>query len=198
MTMRTRGSNRCAPVLAARRKTGARVRPPILFALDGEAHAAAGRSDAALIGVDEAIAISSETGERWAIAEIIRIKAQILSKLGRGVADEVEALLSESIEAARLQSVKSWLVRAARDLVQFQWGRGREHDALKLLRSMYRQFARGFGTADLVTTKALMEPRSAGRMPGAKAKKTAVSGGFPKGSSGPEGRNRAHAPRLFL
>ena len=175
--------------LAAWRKTGARLWLPIFVALEGEAHAAAGRSDAALRAVDEAIAISGETGERWAIAEVIRLKAQILSKSGRGEADEIEALLNESIETARLQGAKSWQLRAACDLVQFQRGRGREHDALKLLRSIYRQFTEGFGTADLITAKALMEAGSAGRKRGGKAKKAAASVGAHKGSNGPEGSN---------
>jgi hypothetical protein len=197
MTMRTRGSNRCAPVLAARRKTGARVRLPILFALDGEAHAAVGRN-AALIGVDEAIAISGETGERWAIAEIIGIKVQILSKSGRGVADEVEALLSESIEAARLQSVKSWLMGAARDLVQFQWGRRprtrrAEAAAIHVPAICQGIWHSGFGNHQ-GSHGASFRRTDAGR----KGKKDGVSGGFPKGSSGPGGRNRTHAPRLFL
>jgi predicted ATPase len=77
--------------LAAWRKTGARLWLPIFVALEGEAHAAAGRSDAALRAVNEAISISRETGERWAIAEVIRLKAKILSKSGRGEADEIEA-----------------------------------------------------------------------------------------------------------
>jgi class 3 adenylate cyclase/predicted ATPase len=166
--------------LAAWRKTGARLWLPIFVALEGEAHAAAGRSDAALRAVDEAITISGETGERWAIAEVVRLKAQILSKSGRGKADEVEALLNESIEAARLQGAKSWQLRAACDLVQFQRGRGREHDALKLLRSIYLQFTEGFGTADLITAKALMEESgSTGQKRGRKAQKAALSGGAP-------------------
>jgi class 3 adenylate cyclase/predicted ATPase len=166
--------------LAAWRKTGARLWLPIFVALEGEAHAAAGRSDAALQAVDEAIAISGETGERWAIAEVIRLKAQILSKSGRGEADEIEALLNESIETARLQSAKSWQLRAACDLVQFQQGRGREHDALKLLRSIYRQFTEGFGSPDLIAAQALMEAGSAGRKRARKAEKAAGSGGANK------------------
>jgi predicted ATPase len=166
--------------LAAWRKTGARLWLPIFVALEGEAHAAAGRSDAALQAVDEAIAISGETGERWAIAEVIRLKAQILSKSGRGEADEIEALLNESIETARLQSAKSWQLRAACDLVQFQQGRGREHDALKLLRSIYRQFTEGFGSPDLIAAQALMEAGSAGRKRARKAEKAAGSRGANK------------------
>jgi class 3 adenylate cyclase/predicted ATPase len=161
--------------LAAWRKTGARLWLPIFIALEGEAHAAAGRSDAALRAVDEAIAISAETGERWAIAEVIRIKAQILLKSGRGETDEVEALLNESIETARSQGAKSWQLRSACDLVRFQRGRGPERGALKLLRSIYRQFTEGFGTADLMTAKALIETGAPGRKRGGKAQKAVAS-----------------------
>jgi class 3 adenylate cyclase/predicted ATPase len=167
--------------LAAWRKTGARLWLPIFVALEGEAHAAAGRNEAALQAIDEAIAISGETGERWAIAEVIRLKAQILSKSGRGEAAEIEALLNESIETARLQGAKSWQLRAACDLVQFQRQRNREHDALKLLRSIYRQFTEGFGTQDLITAKALIETGSAGRKRDGKGEKTAASAGAQKG-----------------
>ena len=80
--------------------------------------------------VDQAIAISEETGERWAIAEVLRLKAQILLKSGRGAAGEIEALLKESIEAARSQGARSWQLRTACDLVEFQRGRGGEQEAL--------------------------------------------------------------------
>jgi class 3 adenylate cyclase/predicted ATPase len=178
--------------LAAWRKTGARLWLPIFIALEGEAHAAAGRSDAALRAVDEAIAISGETGERWAIAEVIRLKAQILSKSGRGEADEIESLLNESIETAGLQGAKSWQLRAACDLVQFQRERGREHDALRLLRSIYQQFTEGFGTVDLVTAKAVMEAGSGARKRGGKAEMASASARVPKGFD----RSRSNNPRI--
>jgi class 3 adenylate cyclase/predicted ATPase len=155
--------------LAAWRKTGSRLWLPIFVALEGEAHAAAGRSEAALQAVDQAIAISEETGERWAIAEVLRLKARILMKSGRGAADEVEALLNESIETARLQGARSWQLRTASDLVEFQRGRGGEQKALELLRSIYRQFAAGFDTPDLINAKALLHGASA--QGGRKAKK---------------------------
>ena len=195
MTIRRRVSNRSAPVL----QPGARLERASGFRfsslLKGKPHAAAGRSDAALGAVDEAISISGETGERWAIAEVIRLKAQILARSGRGEADEVEALLNESIETARLQGAKSWRPRAACDLVQFQRERGREHDSLKLLRSIYRQFTEGFGTEDLVTAKALMETGSGARKRGGKAQKAAASGRSGKGVERSGRKNRRHAAR---
>jgi len=152
--------------LAAWRQTGSRLWLPIFVALEGEAHAAAGRNDAALQAVDQGIAISRETGERWAIAEVLRLKAQILLKSGRGAAGEIEALLNQSIEAARAQGARSWQLRTASDLVEFQRGRGGEQEALDLLRSIYRQFTEGFGTPDLIRAKALLEgaPAPGGRM----------------------------------
>jgi len=156
--------------LAAWRNTGSRLWLPIFVALEGEAHAAAGRSDAALQAVDQAIAISEETGERWAIAEVLRLKAQILIKSGRGAADEIEALLNQSIDAARSQGARSWQLRTASDLVEFQRGRGAD-EALGLLRSIYRQFTEGFDTPDLVNARALLEGAAAERKQGRKAKK---------------------------
>ncbi len=158
--------------LAAWRKTGSRLWLPIFVALEGEAHAAAGRNDAALHAVDQAIAISEETGERWAIAEVLRLKAQILLKSGRGAADEIETLLKESLAAARLQGASSWQLRTACDLVEFKRGLGGGQEALALLRSIYRQFTEGFGTPDHVKAKALLQgsPAQGGR----KARKAAA------------------------
>jgi predicted ATPase len=65
--------------LAAWRKTGARLWLPIFLALKAEAHAKAGRSDTALNTIEEALTISDETGEHWAVAEVLRIKAGVSS-----------------------------------------------------------------------------------------------------------------------
>ncbi|MGH9615024.1 MAG: hypothetical protein ACRD4P_18320, partial [Bryobacteraceae bacterium] len=176
--------------LAAWRNTGSRLWLPIFVALEGEAHAAAGRSDAALQAVDQAIAISQETGERWAIAEVLRLKAQILMKSGRGGPDEVEALLQESIDAGRLQGARSWQLRTACDLVEFQRGRGGE--ALELLRSIYRQFTEGFDTPDLINAKALLQGSPARGKP--KAKKAGASSGTPRRPErSAEGKPRARS-----
>jgi class 3 adenylate cyclase/tetratricopeptide (TPR) repeat protein len=177
--------------LAAWRKTGARLWLPIFVALEGEAHAAAGRSDAALRAVDEAIAISSETGERWAIAEVLRLKAQILSKSGRGEADEIEALLNESMNTAGSQGAKSWRLRTACDLVQFQRGRSGEQEALRQLQSIYQQFTEGFGTPDLINAKALLEAASAQGIRGGKAQE--ASAGTRTNERSGRGRPRARS-----
>ena len=143
--------------LAAWRNTGARLWLPIFLALKAEAHAKAGRSDTALKTIDEALAISDETGERWAVAEVLRIKAALLQATKRAADEEIEHLLVKSLETARRQQALSWQLRTACDLARFWQGQGRDDEALTLLQSIYGQFTEGFGTADLIQAKALLE-----------------------------------------
>ena len=143
--------------LAAWRKTGARLWLPTFLALKAEAHAGAGLSDAALKIIDEALAISDETGERWAVAEVLRIKAGLLQVHGPAAADEIETLLRQSLETGRRQQALSWQLRAACDLVRLWQGQGRDDEALTLLEAIYNQFTEGFGTRDLIHAKALLK-----------------------------------------
>src|SRR6266508_4001850 len=143
--------------LAAWRKTGARLWLPIFLALKAEAHAKVGRSDIALSIIEEALAISDETGERWAVAEMLRIKAGLLQAIGRAAAEEIESLLVESLETGRRQQALSWQLRTACDLARLWQGQDRTEEALTLLQSTYDQFTEGFDTADVIQAEALLE-----------------------------------------
>jgi class 3 adenylate cyclase/predicted ATPase len=143
--------------LAAWRKTGARLWLPIFLALKAEAHAKTGRSDFALKIIEEALAISDETGERWAVAEVLRIKAGLLQAPKRVAAHEIESLLVKSLETGRRQQALSWQLRTACDLARLWQAQGRSEEALTLLQSIYDRFTEGFGTADLIQAQALLE-----------------------------------------
>jgi predicted ATPase len=143
--------------IAAWRKTGARLWLPIFLALKAEARVKLGRSDTALNIIEEALAISDETGERWAVAEVLRVKAGLLQATERAAADEIENLLIKSLETARRQQALSWQLRTGCDLVHLWQGQGRGDEALTLLQSIYDQFTEGFGTADLIHARALLE-----------------------------------------
>ncbi len=141
--------------LAAWRKTGARLWLPIFLALEAEAHAKAGRSDTALQVIAEAALISEETGERWAVAEVLRMKAGLLLATGRP-AEEVEALLVNSLQIARHQQARSWELRTACDLARLWQQQGRGAEALQLVQTIYDQLTEGFDIADLRDAKALL------------------------------------------
>ena len=143
--------------LAAWRKTGARLWLPIFLALEAEVHAKAGRNDVALQAIEQALATSDETGEKWAVAEVLRIKAGLLLAAGRARAEEIESVLIASLEVARHQKALCWELRTSCDLARLWQGQGRGKEALKLLRSIYNQFTEGLETADLQYAKALIE-----------------------------------------
>jgi predicted ATPase len=140
--------------VAAWRSTGARLWLPIFLALEAEAHAKAGHSETALQVIAEALLISEETGERWAIAEVLRIKAGLLLTIGRPT-EEVEALLVSSLQIARHQQARSWQLRTTCDLARLWQHQGRDAEALQLVQATYDQFTEGFDTADLRDAAAL-------------------------------------------
>jgi class 3 adenylate cyclase/DNA-binding response OmpR family regulator/predicted ATPase len=143
--------------VVAWQQRGARLWLPFFLTLEAETCAKAGRGDAALEAIEAALAISKETGERWAMAEMLRVKARSLQAVGRAEAGEIETILVSSLEIARTQQARCWELRASCDLARLWQGQGRGTKALMLLQSVYEQFTEGFDTADLRDAKALME-----------------------------------------
>ena len=114
-----------------------------------------GNIDTALAAVDQAIAIADETGERWAMAEVLRTKATSLLEAHKST--EAEACLIEGLRIAREQGARCWELRTAMDLARLwsQWRR--DEAALEVLGSVYAQFTEGFDTPDLKDAKALLD-----------------------------------------
>jgi class 3 adenylate cyclase/predicted ATPase len=143
--------------LSAWQATGARLWLPIFLALKAQAFAKQGGIDAALQTIEQAIAISNETSERWAIAEVLRLKASFLLAAGRARPAEIEALLVESLEIARGQQAHSWQLRTACDLARLWREQGRCEEAVKLLQTSYDQFTEGFETLDVTCARKLLD-----------------------------------------
>jgi DNA-binding response OmpR family regulator/class 3 adenylate cyclase/predicted ATPase len=138
-------------------KAGARLWMPMFLLLEAETYVKAGRDEAALGAIEQALAICEDTGERWAIAEVLRIKARLLLSTGRSKNyHEIEAILLNSLEIAQHQEARCWQLRASCDLAHVWQRQGRSKKALKLLQSMYDQFTEGFDTADLRDAQALL------------------------------------------
>ena len=106
--------------------------------------------------IEQAIAISEETGERWYLAEILRLKAELLLASARP-GDRVEIFLTRSLEIARSQKARCWELRTACDLASLWQSGGRENEALQLLKPVYAQFTKGFGSVDLRQAKRILD-----------------------------------------
>jgi predicted ATPase len=145
----------CAGVVAWR-DGGARLWMPTFLALEAEAYARAGRSEAALQAVEQALAVSNETGECWAKPELLRIKAGLLLATGHAPTSEVEGLLVNGVTLARRQHEPCFELRAACDLARLKQSQGRRNEALTLLRSVCKRQREGSNMEELREAKTLM------------------------------------------
>ncbi len=150
--------------VAAWRDAGAGLWLPLFLMLLAQAMVKAGGNEAAIAVIDQAIAIAEQMDERWCMAEILRIKASLLSETGHA-SDQVEILLVRSLDIARSQKARCWELRAACDLASLWQDSGRSKEARLLLRSIYSQFTEGFESADLRHAKLILDGLEMGLSP---------------------------------
>jgi predicted ATPase len=123
-----------------------------------EALGRAGEIAGGLAVAEGAIARSEQNEGRWAIAELLRVKGELLLLQGApAAAAAAEDHFRQALGWARRQGALSWELRAAMSLARLLHDQGRPADAIALLQPVYDQFTEGFETADLKTAKALLD-----------------------------------------
>jgi len=111
--------------------------------------------------LDEALADGARREERWCMAELLRMKAEMLLGMNAsGSESYVEELLQQSLDWARRQGALAWELRAVTSLGRLWRDQGRSADATALLEPVYDRFTEGFATADLKAAKALLDDLS--------------------------------------
>jgi len=129
-----------------------------MIPLMAEALGHAGQIADGLTAITEAIEQSEHTKEFLLIAELLRIKGELLlMQDAQGAATGGRGSLSASARLARRQGVLSLELRAATSLTRLLRNQGRFADATALLMPVYDQFTEGFDTADLTAAKALLD-----------------------------------------
>jgi hypothetical protein len=107
--------------------------------------------------LDEALAASARREERWCMAELLRMKAEmLLGRDGSGSESYAEELLQQSLDWARSQRALSWELRAASSLARLRLRRGDAREGRACLEPVYARFSEGFGTADLAAARQLL------------------------------------------
>jgi hypothetical protein len=123
-----------------------------------EAQGRAGQIADGLVTIEEAIALTQQTEERWLTAELLRIKGELLLLEGEaGAAATAEDHFRQSLDWACRQGALSLELRAATNLAGLLRDQGRCADALARLQPVYARFTEGFDTADLQTAKRLLD-----------------------------------------
>ena len=120
--------------------------------------AGAGQVAEGLAAVDQALARSESSEERWCIAELLRIKGElILLENAPDAAAAAEDRFRQALDWARRQSALSWELCAAISLARMWRDQGRGKEARELLAPVYDRFTEGFEAADLKIAKSLLD-----------------------------------------
>jgi predicted ATPase len=133
---------------------------PYHIGLKARAYALAGDRENALAAIDEAITLANQTGEKVALADLMRIAGEL--HLARAAETTAEDHFQKAIELARAQVSKLHELRAATSQARLWQSRGRDADATNLLDPVYAWFTEGLDAPDLVEARAVLESVSQG------------------------------------
>jgi len=123
-----------------------------------EALGRAGQIAEGLTAIEQAINHSENTEERWMVAEMLRVKGELLLlQGGPTAAAAAEDHFRQALDWAARQGALSWELRAAMSLAGLLRDQGRSADAMTLLQPVYDRFTEGFDTADLTKAKLLLD-----------------------------------------
>jgi predicted ATPase len=132
-----------------------------------EALGRAGQIAGGLTAIEQALAWTERTEERWRIAELLRIKGELLLlQDAPGAAAAAEDHFRQALDWARRQDALTFELRAATSLARLWRDQNRSTEAVALLAPIYNRFTEGFDTANLKTAKALIDslpPRAGAR-----------------------------------
>lgn len=138
----------------------ARLLPRFLF-LQGEQALLAGLTgqvERALENVEQMLTRCAARHERWYMAELLRIKGELMVAGGDPTeVASIERLFLESLDEARGQGALFWELRTAISLARLWRNNGRAAEAGALLRPIHARLNEGRATADLQAAQALLE-----------------------------------------
>jgi predicted ATPase len=123
-----------------------------------EALGRAGQIAGGLAAIEQALAWTERTEERWRIAGLLRDKGELLLlQDAPGAAAAAEDHFRQALDWARRQGALSLELRAATSLARLLRDQGRPADAMALLQPVYGRFTEGFDTVDLQAAKELID-----------------------------------------
>jgi predicted ATPase len=136
------------------RAGGRNLMIPFFLMTLADAYGMAAKPQEGLDRLAEVAELVETTHERWADAEMHRLRGRLLLSMNEHA--EAEKSYRRALEMAQRQSAKFWELRAARDLARLWRDQGKHTEARDLLSPIYGWFTEGFDTRDLKEAKALL------------------------------------------
>jgi predicted ATPase/DNA-binding winged helix-turn-helix (wHTH) protein len=106
--------------------------------------------------IEETLHLVETNGDLLYMPEVLRTKASILARDGAGDLVRAERNFLLALDCAGRQSALSWELRTATSFAAMRRAEGRLDEAREILEPVYARFTEGFGTRDLVESKALL------------------------------------------
>jgi len=141
--------------LTTYRTTGVSVMMPFHLMTLAEVYGYAAQPEEGLNRLAEAGQLIETTQERWAEAEMHRLRGTLLLSIREHTA-AAESFLA-ALAVARRQSAKFWELRAATSLARLWRVQGKRNEARELLAPIYSWFTGAFDTPALQDAKALLD-----------------------------------------
>ena len=116
-----------------------------------------GQLEEALLTIDRAIGRATDCGSTFDMAELLRIKAQVLATLPQHGRDSAMKCLTEALAVAKAQSALALELRSTMDLARLLVEGGRRDQGRHELALVYARFTEGFETADLRAARQLLK-----------------------------------------
>jgi predicted ATPase len=137
------------------RTAGAKIAMPFCLMTLAEVCGEAGQPEEGLKRLAEAADLVEITKERWAEAEIHRMRGTLLRSMQEDAA--AEDSYRRALAVARQQQAKYWELRAAISMARLWRDQGKAQQARELLSPVYGGFTEGFDTRDLKVAKVLLD-----------------------------------------
>jgi tetratricopeptide (TPR) repeat protein len=115
-----------------------------------------GEVEEALLTIDQAVGRATDGGSTHDMAELLRVKAQILAAMPGHGRDCAINCLTEALAVARSQSALALELKSTIALARLLAEGGQRDQARRELALVYGRFTEGFATADLRTARQLM------------------------------------------
>jgi predicted ATPase len=116
-----------------------------------------GQLEEAILTINQAIGRATDRGSTFDMAELLRIKAQILAAMPQYGRDSAMNCLTEALAVAKTQSALALELRSTITQARLLAEGGQRDQARHDLALVYGRFTEGFETADLRTARQLME-----------------------------------------
>ena len=156
----TQGLDLISKGISLRRAIGTVIGTAIYFASQAEIYAVVGRPDEALACMNEAIQVTDTTEDRMLLAEVFRLRGDLLNATGDQIAGEES--YHRALVIARKQSAKTLELRAATSLARLWRDQRKRTEARDLLAPVHGWFTEGLDTPVLQEAKKLLDQLGGG------------------------------------